>query len=180
MKADDQPHGPALIRRAVTLSGQRKSGNGSRRADTHDRIPTRGYMRSTATRAGFTLIELLIVIVIIGILAALAVPKFANTKQRAARTAGVSDIHNLATQEERFYSENSRYGNIADTASMKFWPSPGNTALTITLAGVPAGTGGYNAMITIPGNQHCGVFVGAAPRPTGMPTSIPDGTPSCW
>ena len=131
-------------------------------------------------RRGFTLIELLIVVVVIAILAALAIPKFANTKQRAARTAGLADVHNLATQEERFFSENGRYGNVADTAALKFTPSPGNTALAITLVGAPAGTPGYNAVINIPGNQACGVFVGVAPRPVGMPTSVPDGTPTCW
>ena len=136
-------------------------------------------MRSTTNR-GFTLIELLIVVVVIGILATLAIPKFANTKQRAARTAGLSDIHNLATQEERFFSESSRYGGIPDTAALKFSPSPAHTALVISLAGAPAGTTGYNAMLSIPGGQKCGVFVGAAPRPTGMPTSVPDGTPACW
>lgn len=136
-------------------------------------------MRITKRR-GFTLIELLIVMVVIAILVALAIPKFANTKQRAARTAGLSDVHNLSTQQERFYSEMNRYAAVADTAALKFSPSPGNTALAITLAGAPAGRTGYNAMITIPGGQHCGVFVGAAPRPTGMPTSVPDGTASCW
>jgi type IV pilus assembly protein PilA len=134
----------------------------------------------TGTRWAFTLIELLIVIVVIGILAALAVPKFANTKQRAARSAGLADVHNLATQQERFFSENSRYGAVADTAALRFAPSPGNTALAITLAGAPAGTTGYNAVVSIPGSQKCGVFVGAAPRPAGMPTSVADGTPACW
>ena len=134
----------------------------------------------TGTRRAFTLIELLIVIVVISILAALAFPKFANTKQRAARSAGLADVHNLATQEERFYSENSRYGNIPDTAALRFTPSPGNSALAITLAGAPAGTTGYNAVISIPGSQTCGVFVGAAPRPVGMPASVADGTPACW
>ncbi len=131
-------------------------------------------------RHGFTIIELLIVVVVIGILATLAIPKYANTKQRASRTAGVADIHNLATQQESFYSNNGRYGNLADTAALHFTPSPGNTSLAITLAGAPAGSTGWNATLVIPGSQTCGVFVGAAPRPTGMPTTVPDGTPSCW
>src|SRR5881227_3706989 len=52
-------------------------------------------------RKGFTLIELLIVVVIIGILAAIAIPKFANTKSKAYVTAMKSDLRNLVTAEER-------------------------------------------------------------------------------
>jgi prepilin-type N-terminal cleavage/methylation domain-containing protein len=140
----------------------------------------RSATRRWSARHGFTLIELLIVVIVIGILAALAVPKFANTKQRAAQSAGLSDIHNLATQEERFFSETGRYGDLADTAALKFTPSPGNTSLAMAITGVPPGGTGYNASLNIPGGQTCGVFVGTAPRPTGMPTSVPDGTPTCW
>src|SRR5256885_12558966 len=53
-------------------------------------------------RKGFTLIELLIVVVIIGILAAIAIPKFANTKEKAYLTAMKSDLRNLVTAEEAF------------------------------------------------------------------------------
>ena len=59
-------------------------------------------------RKGFTLIELLIVVVIIGILAAIAIPKFANTKQKAYKTAMISDLRNLVTAEEAFFSDSAQ------------------------------------------------------------------------
>ena len=91
-------------------------------------------MRSSMKK-GFTLIELLIVVVIIGILAAVAIPKFSNTKQRASRSAGIADMRNLATAQEGFFADSSRYALIADTGTgagkMNFTPSNGNTALTL-------------------------------------------------
>ena len=63
----------------------------------------------TSNRKGFTLIELLIVVVIIGILAAIAIPKFANTKSKAYITAMKSDLRNLMTAEEAFFSDSSKY-----------------------------------------------------------------------
>ena len=45
---------------------------------------------------GFTLIELMIVVVIIGILAAIAIPKFSSVRQRALKSAMLSDLKNLA------------------------------------------------------------------------------------
>ena len=48
-------------------------------------------------KKGFTLIELLIVVVIIGILAAIAIPKFANTKEKVHIASMKSDLRNLVT-----------------------------------------------------------------------------------
>ena len=129
---------------------------------------------------GFTLIELMIVVVVIGILATLAIPKYGSSKQRAARTAGISDIRNLTTQEERFYSENGRYGDLNDTAALKFTLSPGNSTLALTIAGAPPGSSGFSASLLIAGGQTCGVFVGTATRPTGMPGTLQEGSPACW
>lgn len=133
-----------------------------------------------ASNRGFTLIELLIVIVIIGILASIAIPKFTTVKRRASRSAGIADLRNLATAQEGFYADSDRYGAIADTAVMRFALSRGNSALGIALAGVPEGSTGWNASLTVPGSSTCGIYVGAAPPPAGMPAGTPDGIPICW
>ncbi|HEV2750669.1 MAG TPA: prepilin-type N-terminal cleavage/methylation domain-containing protein, partial [Gemmatimonadales bacterium] len=61
--------------------------------------------RVRMNRKGFTLIELLIVVVIIGILAAIAIPKFANTKAKAYIASMKSDLRNLVTAEEAFFAD---------------------------------------------------------------------------
>ncbi len=73
-------------------------------------------------RKGFTLIELLIVVVIIGILAAIAIPKFASTKEKAYLASMKSDLRNLATAEEGYFADNQVYrsgtaSNLAGTAT---------------------------------------------------------------
>src|SRR5438445_4502266 len=60
-------------------------------------------------RKGFTLIELLIVVVIIGILAAIVIPKFANTKGKAYIASMKSDLRNLVTAEEAFFADSVKY-----------------------------------------------------------------------
>jgi type IV pilus assembly protein PilA len=68
-------------------------------------------------RKGFTLIELLIVVVIIGILAAIAIPKFASTKEKAYVTAMKSDLRNMLTAEESYFSDYGTYATA--TGSLK-------------------------------------------------------------
>ena len=57
-----------------------------------------------STRKGFTLIELLIVVVIIGILAAIAIPKFNSTRDKAFVSSMKSDLKNLATQQDVYHN----------------------------------------------------------------------------
>ena len=67
-------------------------------------------------RKGFTLIELLIVVVIIGILAAIAIPKFANTKEKAYIASMKSDLRNLVTAEEAYFADSIKYTTNLGTA----------------------------------------------------------------
>ena len=87
------------------------------------------------TRKGFTLIELLIVVVIIGILAAIAIPKFANTKEKAYVAAMKSDLRNMATAQESYFADNQTY--TTSLTAMNFNPSVG---VTVTV-GAASGTG---------------------------------------
>ena len=60
---------------------------------------------------GFTLIELMIVIAIIGILAAIAIPQFAAYRTRSYNSAAQSDLKNAATAQEAYYIDYNTYAN---------------------------------------------------------------------
>jgi type IV pilus assembly protein PilA len=95
----------------------------------------------THNKKGFTLIELLIVVVIIGILAAIAIPKFANTKDKAYVAAMKSDLRNMATYEEQYAADQSGayFSGTATTAVplQGFSPSQNVTVVVVAVAGPP-------------------------------------------
>jgi type IV pilus assembly protein PilA len=126
-------------------------------------------------RKGFTLIELLIVVVIIGILAAIAIPKFASTKEKAYVTAMKSDLRNMLTAEESCFSD---YGTYAvQTADLK-----GFSQTTSVYAKVEAADGGgWWASAThssLTGTQliTCKIAVGSQ---LGASTLKAEGEPKC-
>src|SRR5688500_20297094 len=88
-----------------------------------------------SNKKGFTLIELLIVVVIIGILAAIAIPKFANTKEKAYVAAMKSDLRNLATYEEQYAADNNGAyfsGTATSASSLNGFPPSQNVTINAT------------------------------------------------
>jgi prepilin-type N-terminal cleavage/methylation domain-containing protein len=125
-------------------------------------------------RQGFTLIELLIVVVIIGILAAIAIPKFANTKEKAVVASMKSDLRNLASTQESYWVENRvYYGGAIPAAGFPFAPSSG---ITITI--VSATDAGWSARATgLPlTTTECVIFYGTTPP---IPPATADAAVAC-
>jgi type IV pilus assembly protein PilA len=69
------------------------------------------WLKKHRNQKGFTLIELMIVIAIIGILAAIAIPQFASYRAKSYNSASISDIRNLRTDFEAYYAEWDVYPN---------------------------------------------------------------------
>ena len=72
-------------------------------------------MKALRNSKGFTLIELLVVVAIIGILAAIAIPQFAEYRKRGFDARAVSDLRNIATAQEAYFVTYSAYSSNCAT-----------------------------------------------------------------
>jgi prepilin-type N-terminal cleavage/methylation domain-containing protein len=133
---------------------------------------------SNKIRKGFTLIELLIVVVIIGILAAIAIPKFANTKEKAYLASMKSDLRNMATTQEAYFADFQVYvagsaSNVGGTTAAVngFVPSSG---VTVTAA-ASGGTGWSSTAGHSGTTKTCAIFVGVA----AVAPALVEGEPKC-
>ncbi|MCC6242572.1 MAG: prepilin-type N-terminal cleavage/methylation domain-containing protein [Gemmatimonadaceae bacterium] len=116
------------------------------------------------TRKGFTLIELLIVVVIIGILAAIAIPKFAETKEKAYITAMKSDLKNMVSGAEAKFSDDNTYANyVAPT---------GSSGVALTFTGTATGWSATASHAS--STKTCTIAVG-----TAAGAGVAEGEPVC-
>lgn len=141
-----------------------------------------GIRRRTG-REGFTLIELLIVVVIIAILAAIAIPQFDATKGQAYRATMKSDLRNLSSAQEHYFAGNDAYASsVSDLQTDADFQTSEGVSVTMQ-----SGTsGGWSATADhggVPGSGDCGIYYGSASSPasqlSGNVGSTSLGVPFC-
>jgi prepilin-type N-terminal cleavage/methylation domain-containing protein len=110
--------------------------------------------RYSANRPGFTLAELVTVVVIIGVLASIAIPKFAEAKTKAMAATAQSDLRNLVVAQDNFHGDNRTYSS--DLNALDVAPSR-NVVVTV----LEHSTTGWSATATYQ-NGQCAIYYGSA------------------
>jgi prepilin-type N-terminal cleavage/methylation domain-containing protein len=120
---------------------------------------------------GFTLLELIVVAVILGFLAAIAIQRFANGKERAYLAAMKADLRNLVTAEVVYSTDSLRFTTVIGSGGLTYQVSTGNTGPSIALTG-----DGFTAQV---GNSNtprtCVIFMGWTP----LAPATNEGEPAC-
>ena len=127
---------------------------------------------------GFTLVELLIVVVIVGILSAVALPQFFNQTKKAAATEGTQQASSIAKQAAAYYLEQGSLGTvdadcsdyagtIVDTNTNFTYACSGTkTAFVVTATGKEGNDNTEGVVVTFTGNLTDGTF--SKPVVTGI------------
>jgi len=134
-------------------------------------------MRMRKLMGGITLIELMIVIVILGILAAVAYPNYREFAARAKRTEARAALLEIAAAQERFYLQNHTFGQMADLGYDDPWRTDSDSYDVTVLPGADSADFTATASYRLGGDEalKCDSFTidGA-----GTKSSLPDG--DCW
>jgi prepilin-type N-terminal cleavage/methylation domain-containing protein len=132
-------------------------------------------------RKGFTLIELLIVVVIIGILAAIAIPKFANTKEKAYVASMKADLHNYSLAQESYFADKRTYGTAAnlEASPYDFKLSQGNAFSSSAGDSTGFSVAVKNGNVKTTTQDECGLFGGSGTSPNTTHVTT-EGAPGCY
>ncbi|MEN9818252.1 MAG: hypothetical protein RLZ32_2132 [Gemmatimonadota bacterium] len=117
----------------------------------------------SAHRRGFTLLELLVVVVVIGVLAAIAIPKFRDTKRKAQVAAIKSALRRARVEAEAHFAANHSYAGLALTSSPPVMVGSFNAGIDLVI---------LEATHTALPGVICRVYLGA----TDAWMSVDDGT----
>lgn len=122
-------------------------------------------------RAGFTLVEIIVVVVIIGLLATIVIPKFSSSRDKALVTSMKSDLRNLVTQQEAWMADSGSYAASFPTTIWR--PTTGVTGPTITLTG-----DGWTASVGhVSTTRTCAIYVGSTPLAPATKEGVATCTP---
>ena len=120
-------------------------------------------------RLGFTLVEIIVVVVIIGLLATIVIPKFSSSRERALLTAMKSDLRNLLTVQEGWLADSGSYATSFPTTIWRTTTGVTGPTITLTANGWTASVGHVSTTKT------CAIFVGT----TSLAPATKEGVPTC-
>jgi type IV pilus assembly protein PilA len=104
---------------------------------------------NTRSTKGFTLVEIMIVVVIIGLLAAMAIPAFQKVRQSSQDKAVLNNARQLSAAADQYYLENgvssvastnlvgaTNYVKVVNTVASETYPTNLTQGITITIGGI--------------------------------------------
>lgn len=120
-------------------------------------------MKTREKSSGFTLIELMIVVAVIGILTAIALPSYNEYVRRGKRAEARAEVLRAEGWLERYFTENNRYSDSGSSSA--------NQAFSDRFSVVPAsGAANYNITLTLPTVAPFGISYTVTAAPTGSMT----------